>query len=150
MMSATIGPDALVRDVARVDAGRVEEHRAGQVDDGAVARRGVVVAVGLGLQQRLQFLGVLRRHLAGLTTSTNGVAPTTEIGVMSLIASNGIFLNTLGFTTWLFDTTPIVWPSAGALTMALRAGDAAGARQVLDHDRLAAQRLGRATARRLA
>jgi hypothetical protein len=53
----------------------------------------------------------------GLTTSTKGVAPTTEMGVMSLTASKGIFLNTLGFTTWLFDTTPIVCPSAGARTI---------------------------------
>ena len=57
-------------------------------------------------------------------------------------------MNTLGLTTWLFDTTPIVLPSGAALTIAVRAGDAAGAGQVLDHDRLAAQRLGQRGLRR--
>jgi hypothetical protein len=54
----------------------------------------------------------------GFTISTSGVAPTTLIGVMSAIASNGIFLNTLGLITWLFDTMPSVSPSGAALTMA--------------------------------
>jgi hypothetical protein len=53
-----------------------------------------------------------------LTTSTNGVQPTTLIGVMSLTLSYGTFLNTLGLTAWLFDSTPIVLPSGAALTSA--------------------------------
>ena len=34
---------------------------------------------------------------------------------MSASASNGIFLNTLGLTTWLFETTPMVLPSGARL-----------------------------------
>ena len=54
----------------------------------------------------------------GPTTSTSGVAPITLIGVMSLIASKGIFLSTLGLITWLLDTIPSVDPSGAALTTA--------------------------------
>ena len=44
------------------------------------------------------------------------MAPTTLIGVTSAIGSKGIFLNTAGLMTWLFDTMPKVKPSGAALT----------------------------------
>jgi len=39
------------------------------------------------------------------------------MGVMSASESNGMFLYTLGLTTWLLDTTPITEPSLGARTI---------------------------------
>ena len=37
------------------------------------------------------------------------------MGVMSASESNGMFLYTLGLTTWLLDTTPITEPSQNLL-----------------------------------
>ena len=53
---------ALVRNVVGLAAGLVDEHLRGEVQDGAVARRGVVQLPRLGLQQRHQLLRVVRRH----------------------------------------------------------------------------------------
>src|SRR5687767_1795534 len=56
--------------------------------------------------------------LDGLTTTTSGVVPSTMMGVMSLIESNGIFAYTLGLMTWLLEIMAMWDPSAGAFTRA--------------------------------
>ena len=42
------------------------------------------------------------------------------MGVISASESNGMFLYTLGLTTWLFDTTPITEPSQNLLAAFLQ------------------------------
>ena len=58
--------------------------------------------------------------LAGLTTSTIGVAPTTAIGVKSPGMSKGSDFSTLGKITTLFDTTDSVLPSGAERASACR------------------------------
>jgi hypothetical protein len=72
-------------------------------------------APGLVLSNVKNSLLLLTGTLAGLTTNTIGVAPTTAIGVKSPGMSNGSDLSTLGKITTLFDTTESVLPSGADL-----------------------------------
>ena len=65
----------------------------------------------------------------------------TAIGVKSPGMSNGSDFSTLGKITTLFDTMPSVVPVGCRARQRLQADDAAGARLVVDDDRLA-ERLG--------
>ena len=105
---------------ARLGAGLVEEQLGRQVQDRAVAARCEGQLAGLALEQRDELLGVGRRHLVGLTTSTIGVAPTTAIGVKSPGMSKGSDLSTLGKITTLFDTIDSVLPSGAERASACR------------------------------
>lgn len=78
---------AFVQNVLHVGAGRFDEYLVGQVDDGAVARRRVVVLAGLAFRKACSSPAFLAGTLAGLTTSTNGVEPTTLTGAMSATLS---------------------------------------------------------------
>src|SRR5256885_5207398 len=54
---------ALVGNVACRGAGRVQKDFGREVEDGAVAGRGVVEVAGPRLHERLQFARIARRHL---------------------------------------------------------------------------------------
>jgi len=133
--------DALVGDVAHLGAGGVDEHRAGEVDDGSLARRRVVVDVRLGLQQGLQFPGVVRRKLRvdhqhqRRRADHRDRRDVVEGVERHLLEDAGVH-------------DVVVRHHAERLAIGRRTNDDAGARdaagpgQVLDHHRLAAERLG--------
>ena len=77
-------------------------------------------APGLLLSSAMNSLLLVAGTLAGLTTSTIGVAPTTAIGVKSPGMSNGSDFSTLGKITTLFDTTDSVLPSGAERASACR------------------------------
>ena len=77
-------------------------------------------APGLLLSSAMNSLLLVAGTLAGLTTSTIGVAPTIAIGVKSPGMSKGSDFSTLGKITTLFDTTDSVLPSGAERASACR------------------------------